>query len=67
MQNKSPWPWANILCVAPGTGGAFVWGPFRGAGQGLPHGQGASPWGPRDPWTGWGGGSVRHVCPLAGC
>ena len=28
-----------------GVSGAFLWGPFRGAGQGLPHGQGASPWG----------------------
>ena len=28
-----------------GAGGALRGGPFRGAGQGLPHGQGASPWG----------------------
>ncbi len=28
-----------------GADGTFLWDPFRGAGQGLPHGQGASPWG----------------------
>ena len=33
-----------------GAGGAFLWGPLRGAGKGLPHGQGAISVGdPRDP------------------
>ena len=58
----------------PARIGALRWGLFRGAGQGLPHGQGTSPWGipaTREPDgvevpSGLTAGGQRVIAPLAG-